>query len=90
MIYIFAEISLENIRQNDVIEAIVTCKKELKSSDFVDGTTIYIGSNSSLPHLKTQLMCFEKPTDKKCNKPEFMGIWLGSYKENPRKPLGFK
>ena len=56
---IFAEIFLENLRQNNDIKGIVIGKKELKTSAFTDDTTICIGSNSSLVHLETQLMHFE-------------------------------
>ena len=35
-------------------------------------------------------MCFQKATDIRYSKPKAMGIWLGSNKSNPRKPLGFK
>ena len=87
---IFAEIFLENIRQNNGIKGVVIGKKELKTCAFADDTTIYIGSNSSLAHLETKLMHFEKATDVKYNKIKCMGIWLGSNKGNPRKPLGFK
>ena len=45
---IFAEIILENIRQNSGIKGIVIGGKELKTSGFDDYVTIYIGSNSSL------------------------------------------
>ena len=71
---IFAEIFLENIRQNNGIKGIVIGKKELKTSPFVDDTKIYIGSNSSLALLETQLMHFEKATDIKYNKTKCMGI----------------
>ena len=57
---IFAEIFLENILQKNGIKGIVIGEKELKTSNFADDTTIYIGSNSSLAHLKTQLIHFEK------------------------------
>ena len=59
-------------------------EKELKTSAFVDDTTTYIGSNSSLAHLETQLMYFEKATNIKYNKTKCMGIWLGFNKGNPR------
>ena len=65
---IFAEVFLQNIRQNNSIKDIVIGKKELKTSDFANDTTIYIGNNSSLAHLETQLMHFEKATDIKYNK----------------------
>ena len=87
---IFAEIFLENIRQNNGIKGVVIGEKELKTSAFADDTTIYIESNNSLAHLETKLMHFEKATDVKYNKTKCMGIWLGSNKGNPRKPLGFK
>ena len=45
---ILAEIFFHNIRQNNGIKSIITGKKELKISAFVDDTTIYIGNNSSL------------------------------------------
>ena len=77
---VIVEIFLENIRQNNGIKGIVIGKKELKTSAFVDDTTIYIGSNSSLTHLETQLMHFEKATDIKYNKTKFMGKWLGTNK----------
>ena len=87
---IFAEIFLENIRQNNGVKGIVIGKKELKNSAFADDTTIYIVSNSSLAHLEMQPMHFKKATDIKYNKTKCMGIWLGSNKGNPRKPLRFK
>ena len=87
---IFAEIFLENIRQSNGIKGIVIGEKELKTSAFADDATIYLGSNSSVAHLKTQLMHFEKATGIKYNKAKCMGTWLGSNKGNPRKPLGFK
>ena len=87
---IFAETPLENVRQNSDIKGIVIGKKELKSSAFANDTTIYIGNNSSLAHLETWLMHFEKATDIKYNKTERMGIWLGFNKDNPRKPLEVK
>ena len=82
---IFAEVFLQNIRQNNSIKDIVIGKKELKTSDFANDTTIYIGNNSSLAHLETQLMHFEKATDIKYNKTKCMGIRPGSNKGNPRK-----
>ena len=72
------------------MKGIVTGKKELKNSAFADDATIYTGSNSSLAHLEMTPMHFEKATDIKYNKTKCMGIWLGSNKGNPRKPLGFK
>ena len=87
---IFAKTPLENVRQNNGIKGIVIGKKELKTSAFANDTTIYIGNNSSLAHLETWLMHFEKATDIKYNKTEYMGIWLGSNKDNPRNPLGVK
>ena len=77
---VIVEMFLENIKQNNGIKGIVIGEKELKTSAFVDDTTIYIGSNSSLTHLETQLMHFEKATDIKYNKIKFMGKWLGSNK----------
>ena len=87
---IFAEIFLENIRQNSGIKSIAIDEKELKISAFVDDTIFYIGNNSSLAHLEMQLMQFEKYTDIKYNKTKFMGIWLRSNKRNTKKLLGFK
>ena len=87
---IFAEIFFKKIRQNNGIKGIVISEKELKTSVFVGDTTIYIINGSSLAHLETQLMHFEKTTDIKYNKTKCLGIWLGSNKGNPRKPLGFK
>ena len=86
---IFAEIFLDNIRQNNGIEGIVTDEKELKTSAFANDTTIYKGKNSSLAHLETQLMHFAKATDISYNKTKCMGIFLGSNKGNPIKSLGF-
>ena len=37
-----------------------------------------------------QLIHFEKSTDIRHNKTKCIGIWLGSNKDNPRKPLRFK
>ena len=51
---------------------------------------MYIGSNSSLVHLKPQLIHLEKTTDIKYNKTKCMGTWQGSNKGNPKKPLEFK
>ena len=87
---IFAEIFFKKIRQNNGIKGIVIGEKELKTSVFVGDATIYIINNSSLGHLETQLMHFEKTTYIKYNKTKCLGIWLGSNKGNPRKPLGFK
>ena len=87
---IFSKIFLENIRQNNGIKSIAIGKKELKTSAFADDTTIHIGSNASLAHLETQLINFEKATDIKYSKTNYIGKWLGSNKGNPRKPLGFK
>ena len=69
---IFAQIFLENIRRNNGIKDIVIGEKELKTSAFLDDTTIYIGSNSSLAHLETQLMRFEKTSDIKFSKTKCM------------------
>ena len=86
----FAEIFLDNIRQSNGIEGIVTGElKELKTSAFANDTTIYKGNNSSLAHLETQLMHFEKATDIRYNKTKCMGIFLESNKGNPIKSLGF-
>ena len=74
---IFVEIFLGNIRQNNGIKSIVIGEKEPKTPAFADDTTIYKLSNSSLAHLKTQLMYFENATDIKYNKTKYMGIWLG-------------
>ena len=89
---IIAEIFLVNIRQNNGVKGFVIGKKELKTSAFADDSTIYIGNNSSLAHFETLLMHFQKKkaTDIKYNKTKCMGIWLGSNKGNPRKPLVFK
>ena len=87
---IFSKIFLENIRQNNGIKSIAIGKKELKTSAFADDTTIHIGSNGSLAHLEMQLINFEKATDIKYSKTNYIGKWLGSNKGNPRKPLGFK
>ena len=87
---IFAEIFLENIREKNGIKGIVLGEKELETSNFAYDTTIYIGSNSSLAHLETQLIHFEKVTDIKYNKTKCMAICLGSNKGNARKPLEFK
>ena len=46
------------MRQNNGIKGIVIGEKELKTYAFADDTTIYIGSNSSLAHLETQLTHF--------------------------------
>ena len=62
-----------------VIDEIVINEKELKTSAFADHTTIYIGRNSSLAHLETQLIHFEA-ADIKYNKTKCMGIWPGSNK----------
>ena len=82
---ISAEIFLENIRQKNGIKGIVIGEKDLKTFAFADDTTIYIRSNSSLAHLETQLMHFEKATDIKYNKTKCMGIRPVSNKGNPRK-----
>ena len=88
---IFAEMFLENIRQNNVIKGtVVIGKKELKTSAFANDTTIYIGNNSSLTHLKMQIRHFEKATDIRYNKTKCMEIWQECKKGNPRNPLGFK
>ena len=87
---IIAEIILESKRQNNDIKRIAIGKKELQTTTFADDTTVNIGNNSSLAHLEMQLMHFEKATDIKYNKAKCIGIWLGSNKDNPRKPLGFK
>ena len=62
-----------------VIDEIVINEKELKTSAFADHTTIYIGRNSSLAHLETQLIHFEA-ADIKYNKTKCMGKWPGSNK----------
>ena len=62
-----------------VIDEIVINEKELKTSAFADHTTIYIGRNSSLAHLETQLIHFEA-ADINYNKTKCMGIWPGSNK----------
>ena len=85
----FAEIFLENKRQNNGIIGIVIGGTKLKTF-FVNHTTIYIRSNSPKVHLKTQLMHFDRATDINFNKTKCVAIWLGSNKGNPRKPLGFK
>ena len=87
---IFAEIFLENIRQYSGIKGIEIGEKELETPAFVDDTTIYIGNNSSLAHLKTQLMHFEEATDIKYDKTKCIRVWIGSNKCNLRKTLGFK
>ena len=74
---VFAEIFLENIRQNNGIKAIIIGEKEVETSAFADDITV--------AHLETQLMHFEKATDIKYNKIKFMGIYLGSNKGNPGK-----
>ena len=74
---IFAEIVLENIRQNNGIKAIVIGEKKVKTSAFADDITV--------AHLETQLMHFEKATDIKYININFMGIYLGSNKGNPGK-----
>ena len=56
----FAEIFLENIRENNGNKSIVIGENKLKTSAFVNDTTIYIGNSSSLTRLEMQLMCFEK------------------------------
>ena len=84
------EIFLEYIRQNNGVKGIVIGQKELKISAFFDNTTIYTGNNSSLTHLKMQLMHFENANDIKYNKTKCMGIWLRSSKGDRRKTLGFK
>ena len=71
---IFAEIFLENIRQNSGIKSIVMCEEELKASAFINDTTMYTGDNSFLTHLEIQLMSSEKATDITYNKTKFMGI----------------
>ena len=71
---IFAEIFLESIRQNNGIKGIVIGEKKLKTSAIAGDTTIHIGSNSSLAHLETQLMHFEKATDINYNKTKCMEI----------------
>ena len=55
---IFTEIFLKTMRQNSGIKGIVIGEKELKTYAFADDTTTYIGSNSSLAHLETQLTHF--------------------------------
>ena len=80
---IFPEIFSENIRQNNDIKGNrrnCNKRKGLKTSAFADHTTIYIGRNSSLAHLETQLIHFEKAADTKYNKTKCMGIWPGSNK----------
>ena len=87
---IFIVYIIYNIRQNSGKKGIVIGEKKLKISAFADDITIYTRSNSYLAHLETQLKHFEKVTDIKYNKTKCMGIWLGSNKGNPKKPLGFK
>ena len=62
-----------------VIDEIVINEKELKTSAFADHTTTYIGRNSSLAHLETQLIHFEA-ADIKYNKTKCMGKWPRSNK----------
>ena len=69
---IFAEIFLENTGQNNDIKGIVIGEKKLTTSAFANDITIYIGDNSSLAHLETLLMHFEKATDIKYNKTKSM------------------
>ena len=87
---IFAKIFLKNIKQNNDIKDTVIVEKIPKTSAFADDATIYIGGNSSLAYLETQLMDFEKVTDIKYNKTKCTRIGLGFNKDNPRKLLGFK
>ena len=80
----FAEIILENMRQNNSLKGILISEKEVKTS------VIYTVNISSLIHLEMQLIHFEKVTDTKYNKTKCLGIWIGSKKGDRRKPLGFK
>ena len=87
---IFAEIFLENIKQNNVIKIIVTDENELKMLLSRMQKYETIGNNNSLAHLGMHPRHFRKVTDIKFNKTKFMGIYLGYNRGNPRKPLGFK
>ena len=87
---IFAEVLLENIRQNHNIKGIKIGQKEIKISAFADDTVVYIGDNKALKHLQKQLNIFEKATDVKYNKTKCMGLWLGSNKGNTSEPMGFQ
>ena len=88
MFIIFPKVFLNNIRQNSDIKGIIIDGKVLKTSAFA--RTIYIGNNSSLANLETQLMHLEKATDIKHCETKCKGIWLGSNKGNPRKPPWFQ
>ena len=86
---ILAEVTLINILKNEKIKGIKIGQKEIKISAFADDTTLYLGNNTSFPHLKSQLHEFELFAGVKYNRKKCFGLWLGKNRYNIEKPLGF-
>ena len=86
---ILAEVTIVNILKNPNIKGIKIGPKEIKVSAFADDTTLYIGDNSSFPHLKKQLQESEMFAGVKYNRKKCCGLWLGKNRYNIEKPMGF-
>ena len=84
---ILAEVTIENIWQNDNIKGITVSQKEIKISALADDTTLYIGENSSFVLLRKQLQLL---AGIKYNRDKCVEMWLGVNIDNAEKPLSFK
>ena len=84
------EILSENIRKNERIKGIKIGKEAIKNVQLADDTTLFIENEESLKEALSLLEIFGTYSGLQLNKEKTEIIWIGSNKNNQKKPCNIK
>ena len=81
-----AEVLANFINADKRIKGIQIGDHQIKSVNFVDDITIFLGDITYLNRMQVALKLFEKASSRKINLPRSQALWAGAYKNRIDKP----
>ena len=84
------EIPALAIKKNPKIEGIRVGAREIKITQYVDDTTVFLKNPESMSHLRDLLEKFERCSGLKINHTKSEAMWLGKWKNREDTPFNVK